>query len=326
MKNVLVTGGTGFIGSNLAARLVERGYNVAILRRENSDLRALGKTEVRHCLGDVRDREAVRRAMAKCDTVFHTAAIVSFARKLQKDQLEVNVGGTATIVDACLALGVKRLIHTSSVAAIGYPLEGDLATEETPFNWPGTIGYKVSKHEAEQVVLRGVANGLDAVIVNPSVVIGERDIHWHGGQLIKAVKRGLVPFYIDGGMNMVYVGDVVTGQILAAQRGRSGERYILSGNNMTHKEIFRRTAHLIGGRPPFLKLPIPFLRLGAAAIEKVSGLVGTEPPISADLVAAAGRFNWFSNDKARRELGFSVTAFDEMTLAAYEWYVRNGFL
>lgn len=326
MKNVLITGGTGFIGSNLAARLVELGYNVRILRRDNSDLRAIQGIDVEHCIGDLRDLESVRRAVMGSDTVFHTAAIVTFARKKRELQRAVNVGGTTNVVEACLAHGIERLIHTSSVAAIGYPHAGTIATETTPFNWPRTMGYKFSKYESEQVVLGGVTKGLNAVIVNPSVVIGERDIHMHGGQLIKEVKRGLVLFYIDGGMNVAYVGDVVNGHILAAQKGRTGERYILSGHNMTHKEIFHRTAELVGGRSPFMKLPIPMLRLAAGIVEKASSLFDMEPLISSDLVAGAGLYNWFSSEKARRELGYTITPFDKTILAAFRWYVQNGFL
>jgi len=326
MRNILITGGTGFIGSNLSAQLSSLGCNVRILRRQSSDLRAVHGIIAEHCIGDLRDRASVQRAMGGCDTVFHTAAIVTFARSKKKLQHEVNVIGTRNVVDACLETNVERLIHTSSVAAVGHPCEGELATETTPFNWGMQSGYKLSKYLAEQEVLSGVAKGLNAVIVNPSVVIGERDIHMHGGQLIREVRRGLVPFYIDGGMNVVYVGDVVKGHILAAQNGRKGERYILSGHNMTHREIFRRTAELIGGQSPRMKLPISMLRFGAGVVEAVCNVVGIEPLISSDLVAGAGLYNWFSNDKARDELGFGVTPFDETILAAYKWYVQNGIL
>jgi dihydroflavonol-4-reductase len=326
MKNVLVTGGTGFIGSNLSARLLDLGCNVRILRRADSDLRALAEIDVEHCIGDLRDHESVQRATKGCDTVFHTAAIVTFAKKHRRLQFEVNVCGTTNVVEACLAKAVEKLIYTSSIAAIGYPKDGGLATEETPFNWPQTMGYRLSKRLAEQEILNGVDRGLSAVIVNPSVVIGERDIHVHGGQLVKEAKRGLVPFYLNGGMNVAYAGDVVNGHILAAQKGRRGERYILGGHNMTHKEIFRRIAELVGGRAPFVRLPIPLLRFGAGIIEKLSNLVGADPWISSDLVAGAGMYNWFSCEKAKRELGYTVTPFDETILAAYKWYRENGFL
>jgi len=326
MKSVLITGGTGFIGSNLALRLLQLGCKVKILRRPDSDLRAIRGIDVEHIIGDVRDPASLQLAMRGCDTVFHTAAVVTFARKKGDLQHEVNVIGTRNVVDACIVTGVERLVHTSSIAAIGYPETGELATEETPFNQEQHSGYKLSKHLAEKEVIAGVARGLNAVIVNPSVVMGERDLHLHGGQLIIEIKNGRVPFYIDGGMSVVYVGDVANGHILAAQKGRRGERYILAGNNMTHKDIFRRTAKLVGGRSPFAKLPISLLRLGAAVIERLCNAIGTEPIVSSDLVAGAGLFHWFSSEKATRELGYSITSFDEAILAAYGWYRENGFL
>ena len=326
MKNILVTGATGFIGSNLSSRLTELGYTVRILRRENSDLRAIRGIDVEHRIGDVRDPESVRRAVADCDTVFHTAAIVTFARKQRDLQRAVIVEGTQNVVESCLASKVEKLVYTSSIAAIGHTSTGEPATEETPFNWPRTAGYKFFKYQAEQYVLDSVVRGLNAVIVNPSVVIGERDIHFHGGQLVKEAKKGRLLVYPDGGMNVVYVGDVVSGHILAAQKGRPGERYILGGHNMTHKEIFQRTTGLVGRRAPFVRLPTPLLRLGARIVETTSNAIGVDPPISPDLVAGAGLLNWYSCQKAERELAYAVTPFDEMITAAYRWYKENGLL
>lgn len=326
MKTVLVTGGTGFIGSNLSLRLIERGHKVKIFRRPDSDLRAIRGIDAEQIRGDVRDVASLRSAMHGCDTVFHTAALVTFARKRKALQYEVNVIGTRNVVEACIAEGVERLVHTSSIAAIGHPSAGEVATEETPFNWEPPTGYRISKREAEQEVKKGVTRGLDAVIVNPAVVVGERDIHFHGGQLLKEAKRGLNPFYLDGGMNVVYVQDVVRGHIEAASKGRTGERYILGGHNLTHKQIFTRVAELVGGRPPFVNLPIPLLRSGARVIEAISRFLGIEPVISSDMVAGAGKFNWYSSAKAQRELNYTITPFDESILSALKWYNENGFL
>jgi len=326
MKNVLVTGGTGFVGSNLSEHLLHLGCDVRILRRENSDLRAINGVDVEHCIGNVGDINSLRNAMRGCDTVFHTAAMVTFSRRRKDEQHDVNVIGTRNVVEACIKCGVDTLVHTSSVAAIGYPEPGQLATEETAFNWGEASGYKRSKLLAEREVLAGVRRGLRAVMVNPSPIVGERDLHLHGGQLVRDMKKGRVLFYIDGGMSIVYVGDVVTGHIHAAERGRTGERYILCGENLTHREIFLRTAKLVGGRPPIAKLPIPLLRLGARAIESTAGILGREPWLSSDLVAGAGRFNWFSCEKARRELDYKITSFDTAILAAYRWYKENDFL
>jgi dihydroflavonol-4-reductase len=328
MKNILVTGGTGFIGANLTKELVQRGYRVCIVRRETSPLVALDdiKTDVEHCIGDVRDSDSLRRAVRGCDTVFHCAAMVTFEKAKAYEQWEVNVIGTRNVVEACLAGGVERLVHTSSVAAIGYPPDGTLATEETPFNWARRWGYKFSKHKAEEEIRTGVKKGLNAVIVNPSVVVGERDIHFHGGDILRRVIKKQVPFYINGGMNVVYVGDVVRGHIAAAERGRTGERYILCGENLTHEEIFKRTAKHLGVRPPIARLPIPLLRFAASTIEFTSKALGIEPIVTRDLVAGAGRKNWYSCEKAQRELGYTITPFDATLATAYAWYRRNNLL
>lgn len=326
MKRVLITGGTGCIGANLAARLTNEGIRVRILRRPTSELRAIADVDVEHCLGDVRDPASLRDAMTGCDTVFHCAAMVTFERSKAEEQLIVNVQGTRNVVEACLACGVQKLVHTSSVAAIGYPPEGELATEETPFTWKRRSGYKFSKFTAEEEVRRGVAEGLFAVIVNPTVVVGERDIHFHGGDIIRRVKRWQVPFSLDGGMNIVYVGDVVNGMIAAARRGRRGERYILGGENLTHTEIFRRTARIVGGLPPIAELPVPLVRAAAIVAERVSSVLGIKPIITPDLIAGAGKCNWYSSAKAERELGYTITRFDETITRAYRWYRQAGLL
>lgn len=326
MNTVLITGGTGFIGANLAYRLKQEGVQVRILRRETSDLRAMQGLDVDQRIGDVRDPASLHEAVKGCDTVFHCAAMVTFEKVKADEQLAVNIGGTRNVVAACIACGVEKLVHTSSVAAIGYPPDGELATEETPFNWGRTIGYKYSKHKAEEEVRQGVEQGLFAVMVNPSVVVGERDIHFHGGDIIRRVKKWQVPFFIEGGMNVVYVGDVVNGMITAALRGRRGARYILGGKNLTHKELFRRTARIVGGLPPIAKLPIPILRATASAIEKVCTRLNIDPILTPDLVAGAGKFNWYSSAKAERELGYRCTSFDETIRRAYKWYKDTGLL
>lgn len=326
MRNILVTGGTGCVGSNLAEELVRRGYDVRILRRVDSDLRALEDIPVTHHLGDIRDRDSLVRAMEGCDTVFHTAGLVSFRRDLAALQHEINVLGTRNVVEACLVSGVTRLVHTSSVAAIGYASDREPATEETPYNWGTRSGYRYTKFLAEQEIRNGIVRGLDAVIVNPAVIIGERDIRFHGGQILRDVRKGRVPFYIKGGMNVVYVGDVVRGEIQAALAGSVGERYILAGENLTHKEVFEKTAKVVGGRAPFAELPLPLLHLGAKAIERVSALLHIEPLITPDLVAGAGRHNWFSCEKAKRALGYQTTPFERAVEATYAWYVQHGFL
>jgi dihydroflavonol-4-reductase len=264
--------------------------------------------------------------MTGCDTVYHTAAIVSFARKVEQEQMRVSVQGTRAVVEACLASGVGTLVHTSSVTAIGYPPPGGQANEETPVDRNTARGYKLSKLLAEDEVTAGVERGLRAVIVNPSVIVGERDARFHAGQLIRDIVRGRIPFYVDGGMNIVYAGDVAAGMIASAELGETGERYILAGDNMTHREIFNIVAEVTGGRRPVAKLPLGVLRGAGRAVEAVSSLLGVVPPLTADIASVAGRFNWYSSKKARRVLAFTTIPLAETIGAAFRWYVENGYL
>jgi dihydroflavonol-4-reductase len=327
MRNVLVTGGTGFIGSNLAEALVQHGCNVRILRRPGSDLRALGSLNVEHALGDVCDKESVKSAMKGCDTVFHTAAIVSYWKKERPLMFDVNIGGTRNVVESCIELGVTKLVHTSSIAAVGFPEKGTMADETNSFNWERyDVGYRISKFEAEKEVRRGVERGLDAVTVNPSVVIGERDIHFHGGQLIRDVYRRKIFFSVAGGMNIVYVGDVVRGQILAAKYGRSGERYILSGENLSYKEIIATIAEVVGGFKPMFQIPPACVRLVATISEGIANGLGRRPWVTRELLAGSHFNYYFSCRKAETELGYTRTPIREAVERAFSWYRGNQML
>ena len=326
MRTALVTGASGCVGSALAIRLHNLGVRVRILIRPGSDIRILEGIPVTAFTGDICDAGLLRKSMEGCEEVFHTAALVTFARKAREEQHRVNVLGTRAVVRACIDAGVPSLVHTSSVTAIGAPPPGEPADETLPADRSGAGGYKLSKILAEDEVQEGVRNGLHAVIVNPSVIIGERDTRFHGGQLIRDIKRGRVPFYVEGGMNIVYAGDVAEGMIAAARQGRAGELYILAGENLTHEEVFRRTAALIGGRPPFGRFPLRLLLKLGGLVESVSGLLRLDPPLTRDLAAIAGRYHWFTAAKAERDLGFKATPFDRTIMAAYEWYSHNGYI
>ena len=327
MRNVLVTGGTGFIGSNLAIALVKRGCCVRILRRPNSDLRAIGNAEVEHVVGDVRDPHSLRRAVQGCDTVFHTAALISHWRKERPLMYETNILGTRNVANACLEAGVERFVYTSSVAAVGYEPDGRPADEHTRFNWhPFDIGYRISKYEAEQEVLRAVKLGLPAVIVNPSVVIGPRDIRFRGGRIILDIYKKRIFYYTDGGINIVYIDDIVRGHLEAAEKGRIGERYILCGENLSYKEIFTTTARIVNGIVPLFKLPTLGVKVVAAAAETGARLMNQRPWVSSELVAGMEIQNRFSCRKAERELSYSITPFKEAVEKTYSWYRENNLL
>ncbi len=326
MRTALVTGASGCLGSTLAILLHESGVHVRTFARPGSDMRVLGEIPFEPFTGDICDAGTLRAAMEGCETVYHTAALVTFARKAGAEQQRVNVLGTRAVVNCCLDAGVRTLVHTSSVTAIGTPSAGTPADESCDADRTDARGYKLSKILAEDEVREGVRRGLRCVIVNPSVIVGERDTRFHAGQLIRDIKRGRIPFYVAGGMNIVYVGDVASGMIAAAERGRNGERYILAGENLTHKEIFRRTAALVGGRAPFAPFPLPLLYGAGGLVEFISGLFDAEPPLTRDLAAVAGRYIWFTAARAEKELGFSATSFDRTITAAYEWYRLHGYL
>lgn len=327
MKKILVTGGTGFLGSNIAAGLREAGFDVRVLRRQSSSLRALEGVDVEFAIGDIRDIEAVRRAVRGCDTVFHTAALVSYWRRQREEMYEVNIGGTRTVVDACLQEGVEKLVHTSSIAAIGFPGNGMPADESTPFNWDEyDIGYRISKHRAEQEIHRGVEKGLPAVIVNPSVILGERDINFNGGQIVRDVYKKRIFYYTTGGTSIVYVGDVVRGHLSAARQGRTGERYILCGKNLSHHEIVSVTADVVGGLRPFARLPMWLVRTIASASETYANLTNTKPWIGKELINGINLHCRFSCEKAQRELGYSVTPFRVAVQNTFNWYRQHHLL
>ena len=327
MKTVLVTGGSGFLGSNLAWALLERGLRVRILRRSGSDLRAIGDADVEHVIGDVRDRDTLRNAVAGCDTVFHAAAVVSYWKKKRQELIDVNVGGTQNVIDVCLELGVEKLVHTSSIAAIGFAGEGHYADESNEFNWQRyDVGYRNSKHQAEELVRSGVRRGLPAVIVNPSVMIGPRDIHFLGGQILRDVYRKKIFYYVSGGISIADVADVVGGHIAAALKGRIGERYILCGENLTHRQVLATTADVVGGLKPLFRLPMPAVRLIAAVSEAVGTMTDREPWVPRELMAGIDRTCWYSASKAIRELGYSITPFRSALERTFAWYRSNGLL
>lgn len=326
MQTALITGGTGCLGANLALEIRRRGMLCRVLRRPQSNRVALENIDVGYFDGDVRNRGSLVAAMQGCDIVFHTAAIVSFWKHLRQVQYDVNVLGTRNVVEAALETNVRRLVHTSSVAAIGFRTDGELINETTPYNWGPDIGYRYSKHLAEKEILTGVAKGLDAVILNPSVIIGPRDVHVHGGQFVRDIAKRKIPAYLDGGLNVVSVRDVVSGHLAAAECGRTGERYILGGTNYTHKDFFQFLAGLLLVPPPRLRAPL-FLVRGIARICDLFGDIARRQPwITSELMSGAGMRNWYSIEKARLELAYVPTSLEDAVLSAAAWFRDHNML
>jgi dihydroflavonol-4-reductase len=326
VKTVLVTGATGCIGSNLIIELLRLGYNVRAFHRTSSNTITLKDVNVECSLGDILNKESLHKAMVGCDTVFHTAALVTFWKNKRVEQLEVNVQGTKNVVETCLDLGIEKLVHISTIAALGYRTDNQLIDERTVYNWGTRYSYRYTKHLAELEVLKGVDKGLNATIINPSIIIGARDINAHGGTIVREIKRGRIPFYPKGGMNIVSVHDVVVGMISAANVGRSGERYILGGVNMTNKEVFELAAKVLDGKAPKLEAPTWLVKTTAKVFDIFGDITGIKPPLTSDLAAAVGLYNWYSIEKAKRELGYTPTSIENAIREAYEWYKENGII
>jgi dihydroflavonol-4-reductase len=326
MKRVLVTGATGCVGSNLIQALTKENIEVIAFHRKNSNTLNLKNILVEHRYGDVRDKESLREAVKDCDTVFHTAAVVSFWKGKRAVQFEINVGGTRNVVEACIEKGVQKLVHTSSVAALGYRIDGKLIDETTSYNWEPSVGYKYSKHLAEMEILEGVSRGLNAVIVNPSVIIGPGDLYVHGGQLVRDIARKRIPAYSAGGTNIVGVRDVVAGHIAAARHGKSGERYILGNKNLTHKQVFALVAAVLHKPAPVIKSPVIVTKFIARTLDLIGTVTGKQPWITSELISGLGKNNWYTIDKAVHELGFSPTSLEDAVLDSYEWYKKHGML
>jgi len=327
-RAALVTGGTGFIGANLVAGLNERGIPTRVLHRESSSRKALAGLAYESVIGDILDDPAeLVTAMAGCDWVFHVAAVADYWRQGQEWIYRVNVQGTKNVLAAARLAGVRRLVFTSSLAALGVPPDGQLLDEESEFNLPPTRSpYGHSKVLAEQAVRRAAREGLEAVIVNPSVVLGPRDVNLISGSIIVEAAKGLLRVAPAGGVNFVDVADVVAGQIAAAEKGRPGERYILGGENVPYGEAVGTISRIVGRTPPRLTIPRWSLPLLASGVRAARALLGNRVPLDENQVRMMGAYIYADSSKARRELDLPHTPFTTTVQRTYNWYNRNGYL
>jgi len=324
-----VTGGTGFVGSNLVAALLDRGIEVRVLRRATSPMAALEGLDCETRIGDVNDGvEALTAAMADCDWVFHTAAISDYWRYRTQTRLyRTNVEGTRDMAAAALRAGVQRFVYTSSLAALGIPERGHHLVETDEFNIrPRQFPYGHSKHLSEVQLRDAVAAGLPAVTVNPSVVIGPRDVNRIASAMLVEAQRGRLWFAAPGGTNFVSVDDVVAGHIAAAERGRVGERYILGGENLPLREVFAAANELFGRGAPSIVLPRWIIPVAAAGVSVARTVVGPRLPIDARQMRLSLADIYADATKSREELGVPFTPFRTALRSGYEWYRDNGYL
>jgi dihydroflavonol-4-reductase len=323
LRSTLVTGATGFLGWHVAHLLIERGHNVRALCRPSSKLRELDAERVE---GDLRDAASLERAVAGCDRVFHVAADYRLWSRHSEDLYQSNVEGTRNLLNAAQRAGIERVVYTSTVGCIGIPKDrpGD---ETEPADERSMAGhYKRSKWLAEQVAIQKAREGVPVVIVNPTAPVGDHD--WKPtptGKIILDFLRDRLPAFIDTGLNLVGARDVAEGHLLAAERGRIGERYILGAENLTLQQILERLARLTDKKAPTMRIPYVVAFTTGIISTALANITGKQPLAPLEGVRMARKKMFVSHAKATRELGFQPGPVNESLLRAVTWFRENGY-
>lgn len=323
-----VTGGTGFIGGAVVRQLLGAGHEVRALVRPGADTRQLDGLPVERVEGDLSDGDRLRRGISGCDWLFHVAALYSYWGHRWEEYYQTNVEGTGRVLEIARDEGVERIVYTSSIAALGVHGDRALATEDTPSSLEDRLGsYQRSKFLAQEIALDFARQGLPVVIVNPSTPVGVGDHKpTPTGQIIVDFLNGRMFGYVDTGLNIVDVEVVATGHLLAAERGRVGERYILGGENLTLKQILDILAD-VSGRPP-VRLRIPhWVALAFSYVDVGMARLAPSrtPAATPEKVRLSRRYEWFDCGKAVRELGLPQTPARDALRTAVEWYVAHGY-
>ncbi len=325
----LITGATGFVGSAVARVFARRGHALRLLARPNSDRRNLEGVDAEIVIGDLTDPPSLARAAAGCRYVIHVAADYRIWVPKPEEMMRANVDGALAMIRAAADAGAERIIHCSSVAALGLVGDGSLADEATPTNEADFVGvYKLSKYRAERAVLDLAAReSLPVVVVNPAAPVGPRDIKpTPTGNMVLRSAAGKVPAYIDTGLNIVHVDDVAEGHALALEHGRIGERYVLGGENLLLKDALTLFAEVAGQRPPRFRLPEGPIWPVAWLMEKTAGLTGIEPIMTRDHLKMARKKMFYSSAKAETELGYKARPVREAVQDAVAWFRAMGML
>ncbi len=322
----LVTGATGFVGSAVARALLSSGHSLRLLVREGSDHGNIAGLPAELAVGDLRDPASLERAVVGCRYVVHVAADYRLWVPDPEAMNRANVDGSRTLLLAARKAGVERMVYCSSVAALGLIGDGTPGDEATPNTLAKVIGtYKRSKYLAEQAVLTLARDGVPVVIVNPSAPVGPRDIKpTPTGKMIADTAAGRMPAYVDTGLNVVHVDDVAQGHVLALERGRVGECYILGGEDMGMRTLLGLVAEIAGCKPPRVKLPHAALYPLALASEGLAKLAGIEPIVTRDILAMAKKKMFFSSAKAQAELGYSYRPARDAIADAVAWFRAEG--
>jgi dihydroflavonol-4-reductase len=328
VRKCFVTGGTGFVGAHVVRRLVERQDRVTCLVRPTSNRKLLEGLLVDIAIGDATDIDSLLPHLAGIDELYHVAADYRLWARDPSEIYRSNVEGARCVLEAARRKGARRVVYTSTVGCLGLPKDGSPGSEDTPVARDELVGhYKKSKYDAEQVALEYAASGLDLVIVNPSTPVGPGDIKpTPTGKIVLDYLRGKMRAFVDTGLNVIAVEDVAEGHLLAAAKGRAGEKYILGNRNMTLKEILEALARVTGGRAPSLRIPHCVALCAAVADTALSRLRGREPEIPIEGTLMARKKMFFSSAKAVRELGLPRSPVEHALARAVEWFVENGYV
>ncbi|RXF70272.1 hopanoid-associated sugar epimerase [Hansschlegelia zhihuaiae] len=325
---VLLTGASGFVGAAVARALLRRGYKVRAMARASSPRTNLADLDAEIVVGDLLDRASLDRAMAGVARLCHVAADYRIWAPDPEEIVRNNLAGTRNLMEAALAAGVERIVYTSSVATLR-PDPAGVADESRPAAPDQAVGaYKRSKVEAERMVERMVAErGLPAVIVLPSTPIGPRDVRpTPTGRIVVEAASGRMPAFVESGLNLVHVDDVAEGHVLALERGRIGERYILGGQDVSLRAMLATIARLAGRRAPTISLPRAPLFPLAWVNERMARLTGREPFLTLDGLRMAAHAMYFSSAKAQNELGYSARPYEAGLKDAIDWFRREGMI
>src|SRR5678815_899065 len=323
-----VTGATGFVGSHVARALAAQGADLRLLVRSGSDLRNIQELQAERVMGDLRDAVSLKKAVAGCDVVFHVAADYRLWVRDPDEMYRSNVEGTKAILEAARESKVRRVVYTSSVATMGFQSNGHLANEESPVSLANMIGpYKRSKYMAEELAIEAGKSGMDVVVVNPTTPVGERDIKpTPTGRIVVDFLKKKFPAYVDTGLNLVDATECARGHVMALERGRNGDRYILGGENLTLKQILDKLAAITGLPSPTVRVP-HFVALGAAVVDELwTGRIrGLEPRATIDAVQMGRKKMFVNSGKAERELGWKVVPVDASLRRAVDWFRAMGY-
>jgi dihydroflavonol-4-reductase len=323
-----VTGATGFVGSHVARALAEQGAELRLLLRPQSALTNIEGLRADRVTGDLGDPISIEKGMAGCDVVFHVAADYRLWVRDPDKMYKSNVEGTRIVLQAARKNKVRRVVYTSSVATMGFTSNGHPADEGSPVSLQNLIGpYKRSKFMAEEIAIAAGRKEMDVVVVNPTTPVGERDIKpTPTGQIIVDFLKKKFPAYVDTGLNLVDVTECARGHVAALENGRSGERYILGGENLTLKQILDKLAAITGLPSPKIKVPYVVALMTGVVDEVVTGRVlGREPRVTIDAVRMGRKKMFVTSAKAERELGWKTVAVDDALRRAVDWFRANGY-